>query len=196
MKIWNFLKRNVLVRHLVLAGILVLLLLMGVARWLNSTTNHGDFIEVPDFAQKSVIDVERMAADANLRIKIVDSANYNPKFPRFSITEQNPEAGTHVKKNRMIYVKVNPSNYKKVSVPNVIQVTKRNAVAKLKAVGLIVDKITYKDFVGKDMVFYIKYKGKNIGEGDRIPKMSKVELVCGNGNRGTTEDIDIDHGGE
>lgn len=194
-KIVSFLKRSVFVRHLIIAFILVGVLLVLVAQWLKSTTRHGTFIEVPDLSKKSVAEVRQLTETAKLRFTIVDSANYNPGFQRFSITEQNPEAGTQVKENRMIYVKVNPSNYKKVTVPNVIQVTKRNAVAKLKAVGLVVDRITYKDYIGKDMVFYIQYKGRNINEGDRIPKMSKVELICGNGKRGGEEEIDVDHDG-
>jgi beta-lactam-binding protein with PASTA domain len=80
-----------------------------------------------------------------------------------------------------VYVTVNPSGYKKVSVPDVIQVTLRNATAKLRAVGLDVQRVTYIDEFGKDMVYRIKYKGKYIEEGYKLPKTSKVELVCGNG---------------
>jgi beta-lactam-binding protein with PASTA domain len=111
----------------------------------------------------------------------LDSANFNPDYPRFSIIEQNPTAGNKVKQNRKIYVTVNPSGYKKVTVPNIIQVTQRNATSMLRAVGLEVERVTYIDQLGKDMVYYIKYKGKRINEGDKLPKTSKVELVCGNG---------------
>jgi hypothetical protein len=31
------------------------------------------------------------------------------------------------------------------------------------------------------MVYYIKYKGKSIKPGDKLPKTSKIELICGNG---------------
>ena len=51
----------------------------------------------------------------------------------------------------------------------------------LKAVGLDVQRVTYIDELGKDMVYYIKYKGKNINPGQKLPKTSKIELVCGNG---------------
>jgi beta-lactam-binding protein with PASTA domain len=113
---------------------------------------------------------------------VVDSADFNPDYPRFSVIEQNPKAGNKVKENRKIYVTVNPSGYKKVTVPNIIQVTQRNAASMLKAVGLEVGRVSYIDELGKDMVYYIRHNGKTIKPGDRLPKTSKIELVCGNGD--------------
>ena len=31
------------------------------------------------------------------------------------------------------------------------------------------------------MVYNMKYKGKYVKPGDKLPKTSKVELICGNG---------------
>jgi beta-lactam-binding protein with PASTA domain len=150
-------------------------------RWLNSTTHHGEFVEVPDFAKMSVLDMRKNVEAAGLRYEVLDSANFNPEYPRFSIIEQDPKAGSKVKENRKIYFTVNPSGYKKVTVPNIIQVTQRNAASMLKAVGLDVQRVTYIDELGKDMVYYVKYKGKNVNPGEKLPKTSKLELVCGNG---------------
>jgi beta-lactam-binding protein with PASTA domain len=119
--------------------------------------------------------------ESDLRFEVVDSANYNPDYPRFSIIEQDPPAGNQVKQNRKIYVTVNPSGYKKVTVPDIIQVTRRNATAMLRAVGLEVDEVTYIDELGKDMVYRIRYQGKYVNPGDKLPKTSRIELVCGNG---------------
>ena len=167
--------------QLVLALVVSVLLIFFVLRWLKSTTNHGEFVEVPDFAKMSVSDMRSAIEDAGLRYEVLDSANYNPDYPRFSIIEQDPKAGNKVKENRKIYFTVNPSGYKKVTVPNIIQVTQRNATSMLRAVGLDVQRVTYIEELGKDMVYFIKYKGKRINEGDKLPKTSKIELVCGNG---------------
>ena len=83
--------------------------------------------------------------------------------------------------NRKIYVTVNPSGYKKVTIPEIIQVTQRNAASMLRAVGLDIDKVTYIDELGKDMVYHIKFQGRYINPGDKLPKTSRIELVCGNG---------------
>lgn len=178
----NFLKSKTFLIQLGLAFVFLLLLVFFTLRWLNSTTNHGEFVEVPDFSKLSVMEMRQSVEKAGLRYEVVDSANYNPDYPKFSIIEQNPSAGTKVKTNRKIYFTVNPSGYKKVTVPNIIQVTKRNASSMLKAVGLDVQRVTYIDQLGKDMVYYIKYRGKDIKPGDKLPKTSKIELICGNGN--------------
>lgn len=178
---FNFLKSRTFLIQLGLAALAVVVLVFIALQWLKSTTNHGEFVEVPDFSKMSVMEMRKAVEDARLRYQVLDSSNYNPDYPRFSILEQNPPAGNKVKANRKIYFTVNPSGYKKVSVPDIIQVTQRNASSMLKAVGLDVERVTYIDELGKDMVYNMKFKGKYIKPGDRLPKTSKVELICGNG---------------
>ncbi len=164
-----------------LAIVALVLISYGVLRWLKSTTNHGEFVEVPDFSKMSVIEMRKAVEDSGLRYQVLDSSNYNPEYPRFSILEQDPPAGNKVKANRKIYFTVNPSGYKKVTVPDIIQVTQRNATSMLRAVGLDVQRVTYIDELGRDMVYQMKHKGKYLKPGDKIPKTSKIELICGNG---------------
>ncbi|MBD1262932.1 PASTA domain-containing protein [Maribacter polysiphoniae] len=178
----NFLRSRTFLVQLVLAVVVSVVLVIVTLRWLNSTTHHGEFVEVPDFSKMSVMDMRSTVEKVGLRYEVLDSANYNPNYPRFSIIEQDPKAGTKVKEDRKIYFTVNPSGYKKVTVPNIIQVTQRNASSMLKAVGLDVQRVSYIDELGKDMVYQIKYKGKYIKPGDKLPKTSKIELVCGNGS--------------
>lgn len=189
---FNFLKSKTFLMQLGLAVVVTVLLVFLLLGWLKSTTNHGEFVEVPDFSKMSVMDMRKAIDEAELRYEVLDSANYNPDYPRFSIIDQNPKAGTKVKQDRKIYLTVNPSGYKKVTVPNVIQVTQRNASSMLRAVGLDVERTTYIDQIGKDMVYYVKFKGKQISPGDKLPKTSKVELVCGNGGTGERAQIKAD----
>jgi len=162
----NFLKSKTLFIQLGLAVLTVIVLVFLLLRWLSSTTNHGEFVEVPDFSKMSVMDMRKAIEEADLRYEVLDSANYNPDYPRFSIIEQNPPAGDKVKENRKIYFTVNPSGYKKVTIPNVIQVTQRNAASMLRAVGLDVQRVTFIDQIGKNMVYYIKHKGKQVKPGN------------------------------
>jgi len=178
---FNFLKSKTFFIQLGLALLVIVLLCFAALSWLKSTTNHGEFVEVPDFSKMSVQEMRNIAEDSGLRYEVLDSTNYNPDFPRFSILDQNPAAGTKVKDNRKIYFTVNPSGYKKVTVPNIIQVTQRNATSMLRAVGLDVQRVTYVDELGKDMVYQMKHKGKYVKPGDKLAKTSKVELICGNG---------------
>jgi len=180
-QIWRFIKSKALLVNLAAAVVVGIVGVVLALQWLKQSTHHGDFVEVPDLAKLSVMDMREVIEEADLRYEVLDSANFNPNYPRFSIIEQNPPAGNKVKKNRKIYVTVNPSGYKKVTIPKIIQVTQRNAASMLRAVGLDVERVSYIDQLGKDMVYYIKYKGKRVNEGDKVPKTSKIELVCGNG---------------
>lgn len=189
---FRFLKSKTFFIQLGLALVVILILVFGALQWLKSTTNHNEFVVVPDFSKMSVTEMRKAVQDASLRYEVLDSANYNPNYPRFSIIEQTPPAGNNVKENRKIYFTVNPSGYKKVTVPKIIQVTQRNATSMLRAVGLDVQRVTYIDQIGKNMVYYIKYKGKDIKPGDRLPKTSKIELICGNGNITSRAQIQAD----
>ncbi|SNZ01956.1 PASTA domain-containing protein [Flagellimonas pacifica] len=177
----SFLKSRVFLIQLGLALVVLILFVFLALKWLKSSTNHGEFVEVPDFSKMSVMDMRKAVEDAGLRYQVLDSSNYNPDYPRFSILDQNPPAGNKVKANRKIYFTVNPSGYKKVTVPDIVQVTQRNASSMLRAVGLDVQRVTYIDELGRDMVYRMKYKGKHIKPGDKLPKTSKIELICGNG---------------
>ncbi len=177
----NFLRSKVFLIQLGLALLALVIICFLTLSWLKSSTNHGEFVQVPDFSRMSVMEMRKAAEEAGLRYEVLDSTNYNPEYPRFSILEQNPPAGTKVKENRKIYFTVNPSGYKKVTIPRIIQVTRRNATSMLRAVGLDVQRVTYIDELGKDMVYYIKFKGKEMSPGDKLPRTSKVELICGNG---------------
>ncbi len=156
----NFLRSRTFLIQLGLALLVMVLLVVVMLQWLKRSTNHGEFVEVPDFSKMSVQDMREAVERSNLRYEVIDSANYDPEFPRFSIIAQNPPPGNKVKENRKIYFTVNPSGYKKVTVPEIIQNSIRNATSKLRAVGLDVERVTYIDEIGEDMVYYIKYKGK------------------------------------
>jgi len=183
MSIIKFLTSKVFFKQLVLAIVAVVIFCFLMLKWLSSTTNHGEFIEVPDLAGKSLETVKIELNDHNLAMEIQDSANFNPKYPKFSVIEQYPLAGSQVKENRKIYLILNPSGYRKVAVPNIERRTFRQAKPTLEALGFKVGKTTYIDDLGKDEVIAIKYNGETIKAGDMLPLTTKIDLVLGNGNR-------------
>ena len=79
------------------------------------------------------------------------------------------------------YLTINPSGYGNVVLPNLIQLTKRNAESTLLALELEIGEISYEDNIGKDMVLKVLYMDSEINEGHIIPKKSKIDFVLGNG---------------
>ena len=75
-------------------------------------------------------------------------------------------------------------------MPDLIEQTLRQAEPTLKALGLELGEKTYKPYLGKDMVLEMRYKGRKLKAGDKIPKASKIDLVLGDGKVGFEEEVD------
>ncbi len=178
---FSFLKSKSFIINCFSAIVVIVILTILTLETLKVYTNHGELVQVPNLTGMSIIEAKERSELLNLTFKINDTADYNPDYPKFSIITQNPEFGTNVKQNRTIRVKINAGGYKLVSVPDIIQNTIRNARVKLKSIGLKIEKVNYIDQLGKDMVYYIKYKQSLINPGEKIPKNSAIELICGNG---------------
>lgn len=182
MSIVKFLTSKEFFKQLAIAVVAVLILVFLVLKWLKITTNHGDFVEVPVLKGKTLDVVQIELDDKDLVMVVQDSANYNPNYPRYSVIDQDPVAGSQVKEDRKIYLTLNPSGYRKVAIPKIIRRTFRQAKPTLEALGFVVGNITYVDDIGKDEVIAVKHKGKTISAGTMLPKTTKIDLVLGNGN--------------
>ncbi|WP_203257850.1 PASTA domain-containing protein [Hyunsoonleella ulvae] len=183
MSFLKFLFSKTFLKQLALAIVALVVLCFVMLTWLKSTTNHGEFETVPELKGKSISVADMELKENNLVMQIQDSANFNPDYPKFSVIDQEPAAGTKVKEDRKIYLTLNPSGYRKVEVPDLRERTFRQAEPNLEALGFKVGNITYVDNLGKDIVLQLKHKGKPINPGEKLPKTSKIDLVLGNGNR-------------
>ena len=105
----------------------------------------------------------------------------SPDYDKNTVLDQIPKSDKNVKKNRKIYLTINPTSYGNVILPNLIQLTKRNAESTLSALDLELGEISYEDNIGKDMVLKVLYLENEVKEGDIIPKKSKIDFVLGNG---------------
>ncbi len=183
MNLFKFLTSKTFLKQILLALVAVFVLCFIMLKWLKSSTNHGDFETVPNLTGKSISVADIELKENNLVMQIQDSANFNPDYPKFSVIEQEPPAGSKVKENRKIYLTLNPSGYRKIQVPNLKERTFRQAKPMLEALGFQVGKVTYENNIGKDLVLKMRYKGKAIKKGDKLAKTSKIDLVLGNGRR-------------
>lgn len=183
MQIIKFITSKVFLKQLIIAIVAIIVLCFFVLLWLKSYTSHGEFVKVPELKGKTLDVVGIELKDNDLSMVVQDSANYNPRYAKYSVIEQQPIAGALVKENRKIYLVLNPSGYKKVEVPNIIRRTIRQAKPNLEALGFTIGEITFVDDIGKDEVIQIKHKGKRIKAGVMLEKTSKIDLVLGNGKR-------------
>ncbi len=180
----QFLKSKAFLIQLAIAVVGVLLFIFFLQWWLGYTTNHNQKIQVPNLHKMSLNDVERNLEELNLDFKVIDSASFNPEYPPKSVIEQNPEVGDFVKEKRKIYLTLNPSKYRDINIPDLNGKTKRQASTHLKSIGFKVGKNhIYVPDIGKNVVRGLKYKGKQIGLGDKLPKNSTIDFILGDGTR-------------
>jgi beta-lactam-binding protein with PASTA domain len=158
--------------------------------WITYTTNHGQEITVPDLSKLSAEQAEEKLDALDLDYIILDTVDFRPEFPKLTIVEQEPKAGAKVKEGRKIYIKINASKFTMVSVPDLVEKTYRQAVPTLEAVGLLEGTITYKPYLGKDMVLEMRMNGKKLKAGDKVLKSSKIDLVLGDGKITYEETVD------
>ena len=180
----KFLFTKVFLKQLSIAIIALLGLAFIVLFWLKFTTNHDQKIEVPNLAKMSLDTAENKLIELDLRLEVIDSSNYNPDFPKYSVIEQIPKAGEFVKENRKIYLTLNRSGYVYLKIPEVVGKTRRQAEPTLISMGFEIGTITYKSYIALDEVLELSYKGKKLKSGEKIQKTSVIDLVLGDGEGG------------
>ena len=190
-----------LIQLLLAFVVLVILMFLGM-KWLQWSTNHDQKIEVPSLAKLELDEVQKKLEDLDLRLEILDSANYNPNYPKYSVIEQIPAAGKYVKENRKIYITLNPSGYRKVEIPtDLVGKTLRQVEPTLKAMGFEIGKITKKPYIAPDVVLGMSHKGKSIEKGTELQITSVIDLVVGDGKdryreEGESEENETDNSEE
>lgn len=184
MSIFQFLKSKSFIKQISIAIIGLVVLFFILKFWLNITTNHDQKIQVPDLHKMTISEAETKLKELNLDFKVIDSASYNIDYPKKSVIEQSPEGGDFVKEKRKIYLTLNPSKYRDVTIPDLNGRTKRQAESELTAIGFIVDtKYIYVRDIGKNVVRGLRHNGKIVNANDKLPKNSIILLVLGDGNR-------------
>ena len=178
MSFFKYIFSKAFVKQLLLAVVGLIALSFVVLWWLKSTTNHGQKIEVPNLAKLTLTDVENVLDENDLRYEILDSANYNPTYPKFSVIEQIPKAGKFVKEYRKIYLTLNPSGYRKVKIPNVVGKTRRQAEPTLLAMGFEIGKVTTKPHMS-DQVLEIRHAGAKVDPETELEITSVIDLIIG-----------------
>lgn len=181
MSFFRFIKSKSFLIQVGITIVSVLLFIFILQWWLGYTTNHDQKIQVPDLNKMSLADVETKLKELNLDFIVIDSASYNPNYPNRSVIEQTPEAGDFVKEKRKIYLTLNPSKYRDITIPDLNGRTKRQAMTQLQSIGFKVGKFTYVPDIGKDVVRGLRTKGKRLKPGTKLPKNSVIDLILGDG---------------
>lgn len=167
--------------HMLLAGaIVVTLAVLYFYAYLPSVTNHNETITVPNIEGMSYDRLEEFLGDRNLRWEVNDSA-YSDEYPPLTVLKQFPRAGSKVKEDRKIFISINRVNPPTVPIPNLVDRSVTNAEAVLRSNELKRGKIELTSGPFLNVVQAMKFEGRVLEEGDRVPKGSAIDLVVMDG---------------
>jgi len=179
----GFVLKNVLIAIVIFVA-LVWLSLIGVDFY----THHGESEVIPDLRGQYVEEAEVTLAKQGLYPQVIDSVYVRDK-KLGTIIDQIPPAKSTVKRNRAIYLIINSRQVRRVALPDVSDVSYRQADAMLKSVGLSVGSVEYTPSEYKDLVTDVKFHGNSVLPGTRVPEGSSLVLVVGSGSGESASEV-------
>jgi len=177
----KFITTKLFWRHLALASAVVFLFLWGLFKVLDMYTLHDEYVKVPNFRNIYIKDLNTLASDYELKNpEIIDSIYTVEARLRGIVVDQDPDSGSIVKKGRIVYVTVYAKQNQRVAMPDLIDLSLRQATSLLETYGLKVGHIRVAE--GLPPVMQQLYNGRSVKPGEFIDKGSSVDLVVGRGS--------------
>lgn len=180
MSLGRFLISKIFFKHLLIVfGItiaIVLILWKGLAIY----TLHGKHLTLPDYTGLTITEIKEYGIGKEFRFVVLDSI-YDNNLPKGSIVSQDPPANSRVKKDRKIYLTTVAFLPEQVRMPDLVDLTFRQALSTLETYGLKVGRLDYVPDIAKNAVLQQLYDGEVIEPGTFIAKGSHIDLVMGQG---------------
>jgi len=179
MKAFKFLTQKAFYINLLIIIALIVIIIEVVFLSLRHYTRHSDEIVVPDFVGKNCDSVLEQYKD-DYNFILLDSV-YSINMPEGSVYHQDPMPNSKVKKGRnLYYIKVSEAP-EKVIMPNLRNLSLRQAMVSLRANGLKVSELEFVDHFAKNAIVEQRFKGEVIEPGTEIIKGSEIKLMVGYG---------------
>ena len=183
------------VKNLVRVIILFVLLVFGVSWWLSAYTRHGKSVEIPNVKALELEVAKPLFEAVNLSYQIIDST-YNKTVRPGTIIETIPPVGSKVKRGRTVYIRLNSYSAGMISVPDVRDVSQRQAMAMLKALGFENINTRWVEGQYRDLVVGLEYQGRMLQIKDKVPVNAVLTLlVCLGSNTDAARDSVYDFQG-
>jgi beta-lactam-binding protein with PASTA domain len=185
MSLKQFLTSKIFLKQLVYSVVLTLVLVILTLALLRIYTRHGSDFPVPDVSGMVQDEFESILAKAHLRYRVIDTSYIEGVKPG-GVIDQVPDAGHHVKRGRTILLTINATSPGMVAMPQVTDISYRQASVQLEQAGLVPGNISYEPSEFQNLVLKAKLNGREIRAGEMVTKGSIIDLVLGTGAGGAT----------
>ena len=184
MGFFYFLGQKKFYLQLLIAMVLTLVIFWGVFKFLAVFTHHGEVYIVPNFTGQTVPELDQKGFNQYFDLMVIDSV-YDVRHAPGSIVMQNPLSGSKVKKGRHVYLTIVAKTREMVEMPDLRNLSLRQALVLLEGKGLNVQDLQYVDYFAKNAVVDQYLDNEPVETGTKIPKGTAIRLVVGQGNHPT-----------
>ncbi len=181
MSFLGFLVKKNFYIHLGISMVVTVIILVIAFNFLKIYTRHNKVYVVPDLQGKSYHRLLEDKANRVFNFVVTDSVYDNSLLPG-SVIKQNPSAGSKAKEGRMVYLTVVSYKPKMSIMPDLKDLTVRQAVTTLRTSGLKIRKLIFMPYFAGNSVLGQYYRGDTLLAGTEILEGSSVDLVAGLGD--------------
>jgi hypothetical protein len=159
---------------------LTIVIVILVFIWLNFYTHHNQSVTVPNVKGMTIEQASEIFDREGLRYDIIDSVSSRDVKPG-AIVEVVPSAGSKVKNGRIIFVTINSLTSMLATIPEVADLSARQAMAQIQARGFTNVEIQYINGDYKDLSVDIQLDGNTLAKGEHAPINAHLILRVSNG---------------
>lgn len=180
MKFFYFLTQKKFYLHFGIAIVSSFILLLLVFQLLKSYTYFGEAITVVDYTGSPISKLDSIEDLNNFTFIVTDSV-FDPSRESGTVIAQNPLPYSKVKRNRKIYLTVVAQSAEMVVMPNLVDLSLRQSLDRLKMAGLKVNHLHYIPDFAQNAVLAQMFNGDTIYADSLIQINSKIDLILGIG---------------
>lgn len=165
-------------QQIALMILIVIILTVASLFSLKFFTHHGQQIRVPDMGGYTLNELRSLEDRYAFRFVIRDSVFDLSQRPG-AVVSHTPKPGDIVKRRRTFYVVTASYERPSVKMPNLIDLSHRQALSLLETYGLQAGGVTYVPSVAGGAVLGQYYAGEAIEAGMPVPQGARVDLTIG-----------------
>ncbi|MDR1781008.1 MAG: PASTA domain-containing protein [Tannerella sp.] len=170
-----------IIYHIAAAAALTFLILLLVLTLLGGYTKHNQAVVIPDVKGMQVAEAAVFFENNGLRYQIVDSV-YSRDVSPGAIVEVLPAVGSKVKEGRIISVTLNATGEQRAEIPDVADMSYRQAYALIQAQGFMLIETKYVPGQFRDLAIRVELNGRTLNPGSLVPISSALVLTVSDGN--------------
>ncbi len=161
---------------MVVSGVII----YGVLKWLDVYTHHNKAVLVPDVKGLAIEEAGAFIENSGLRYNVIDSV-FSKDVPQGAIVELIPSAGSKVKKGRILFVTINATTSQMAEIPEVEDLSFRQAYAILKSRGFTNIETKYVPGIYKDLALGIEMNDRLLTPNEKVLLTAPLVLKISSG---------------